>query len=61
MKPRVSGLGEPKLKFDKLKELLLPHCLPSSSLLLEQKRQGKSDAADSASGAGWGRVEPHCR
>jgi hypothetical protein len=33
MKPRVSGLGEPKLKIDELKELLLPHCLPSSSLL----------------------------
>ena len=53
MKPRVSGLGEPKLKIDELKELLLPHCLPSSSLL-EQKRPDKSDAADNASGADWG-------
>ena len=53
MKPRVSGLGEPKLKIDELKELLLPHCLPSSSLL-EQKRPDKSDAADNACGADWG-------
>jgi hypothetical protein len=45
--------SEPKLKIDELRELLLPHCLPSSSLL-EQKRPDKSDAADNASGADWG-------
>lgn len=50
---RDGGPGEPKLKINELKELLLPHCL-AGTCLLEQKRPDESDLAGSAGGADWG-------
>ena len=50
---RDGGPGEPKLKINELKELLLPHCL-AGTCLLEQKRPDESDLAGSADGADWG-------